>query len=263
MLARCFDSSKMPRFSGHEVFQQNQGSGVDPVHERHSLAVDGAGVVWAWGANASGQLGNGDATGATQYSPVQVPGLSGMIAVAAGQDYSLAIKSDGTVWVWGGNENGQFGDGTTTGSLTPVQVPWLGGAAKVFAGSASAMVLGSGQTLAAWGSNANGQIGAGLDEAQITNPEPVLGLNLSADDAPTAALSSPANGTVVAVGTTQTLQATVNIGAPTGGAIAKVEFYQEGAPWQMTLTANAGGAIHFSAVATDSIGAKSQRPRST
>ena len=236
----------------------------------HSLAVDGAGAVWAWGGNGSGQI-NGAASGATQYAPVQVPGLSNMVAVAAGQDYSLAIKSDGTVWVWGGNENGQFGNGTTTGSLIPVQIPWLGGAAKVFAGAASALVLESGQTLASWGSNANGQIGVGVDEAQVTNPEAVLGLNLSADATPLAVLSSPANGAVVAVGAAQTIQAFANGGSPGGSAVAKVEFYREGvkigeadgAPWQMTWTANVGGAIHFSAVTTDGTGAKSQRALST
>jgi len=52
---------------------------------------------------------------------VQVSSLSGVIAVAAGQYFSLALKSDGTVWAWGYNANGQLGDGTTSNRLVSVR----------------------------------------------------------------------------------------------------------------------------------------------
>ena len=48
----------------------------------------------------------------TRYTPVQVQGLSSVVAVAAGDRHSLALKSDGTVWAWGSNDYGQLGDGT-------------------------------------------------------------------------------------------------------------------------------------------------------
>ena len=91
----------------------------------HSLALKNDGTVWAWGANGSGQLGDGTTT--DRLTPVQVvgPGGSGWFtdvqAVAAGLHHSLALKTDGTVWAWGANWYGQLGDGTTTDSSTPVQ----------------------------------------------------------------------------------------------------------------------------------------------
>lgn len=92
----------------------------------HSLAVKSDGTVWAWGHNGSGQLGNGTKT--DQLAPVQVTGISDAIAVSAHVGWwgigghSLALRSDGTIWAWGNNNQGQLGDGTTTSSLTPVQV---------------------------------------------------------------------------------------------------------------------------------------------
>ena len=53
---------------------------------------------------------------------MQVPGLSNVTAVSAGTSYSLALKSDGTVWAWGSNDVGQLGDGTQTDRYSPVQV---------------------------------------------------------------------------------------------------------------------------------------------
>ena len=107
----------------------------------HSLALKGNGLVscftlpsctvWAWGENSSGQLGDG--TTNDRSTPAQVvsgeppdiyQSLSGVTAIAAGLDYSLAVKTDGTVRAWGNNEHGQLGDGSTAGSVshTPVHV---------------------------------------------------------------------------------------------------------------------------------------------
>ncbi len=85
----------------------------------HSLALKSDGTVWAWGWNGYGQLGDGTTT--SRYTPVQVSGLTGVVAIAAGYYHSLALKSDGTVWAWGRNVYGQLGDGTTTSRYTPVQ----------------------------------------------------------------------------------------------------------------------------------------------
>src|SRR4030095_3571278 len=59
----------------------------------HSLAVKADGTVWAWGANAFGQLGNGTTT--PSLTPVQVPGLTGISQVVAGLGFSVALKTDG------------------------------------------------------------------------------------------------------------------------------------------------------------------------
>ena len=111
---------------------QVSGGGV------HNLALLGDGTVMAWGGNGSGELGNGTHTGpetcgrspfqeACSTTPVAVSELSGVVAVSAGAQFSLALKSDGTVWAWGNNESGQLGDGTTENSDVPVQVTGLSG----------------------------------------------------------------------------------------------------------------------------------------
>ena len=84
----------------------------------HTEALKSNGTVWSWGANESGQLGDGTKT--EQHTAVQVNGFGGGVAVAAGMAHSAALKSDGTVWSWGGNGNGQLGDGTTTTRLAAV-----------------------------------------------------------------------------------------------------------------------------------------------
>ena len=89
------------------------------------MALKSDGTVWAWGDNGYGQLGDGTTTDRT--TPVQVSGLSGVTAIAAGCYHTVALKSDGTVWAWGYNGYGQLGDGTTTQRTTPVQVSGLYG----------------------------------------------------------------------------------------------------------------------------------------
>src|SRR6266508_3833645 len=77
-------------------------------------------TAWGWGYNISGQLGDGTTT--NRSTPVQASGLTGVTAIAAGWNHTLALKGDGTVWAWGYNGDGQLGDGTTTNRSTPVQV---------------------------------------------------------------------------------------------------------------------------------------------
>jgi len=67
-------------------------------------------------------------------TPVQVPGLTGVGAIAAGFHHSLAIKGDGTVLAWGDNNEGELGDGSTAQVAGPVQVTDLTGITQVAAG---------------------------------------------------------------------------------------------------------------------------------
>ena len=96
------------------------------------------GTVRAWGNNLVGQLGNGGTCQTGQPcevdTPVQVSGLSSVIAIAGGYDAGYAVKSDGTVWAWGDSERGALGDGIGTGfepSNVPVQVPGISGATGI------------------------------------------------------------------------------------------------------------------------------------
>jgi hypothetical protein len=76
--------------------------------------------LWAWGRNHFGQLGLGHTDNVT--SPTQVGNDNQWDRIYAGGQYTaLGVKTDGSVWVWGRNEYGQFGNGTTTQSNVPIQ----------------------------------------------------------------------------------------------------------------------------------------------
>lgn len=140
----------------------------------YSLALKGDdGSVWAWGANNYGQLG--DSSWTQRNSPVQVYGLTGVIAIAAGGSHSLALKSDGTVWAWGLNSNGQLGNGTLTNKQKPVIIPGLTAIAAISAGTTHSLALKTDQTVVAWGNNSNGQLGDGTTDQRLT-PTAVAGL---------------------------------------------------------------------------------------
>jgi alpha-tubulin suppressor-like RCC1 family protein len=140
----------------------------------HSLAIRSDGIVWAWGANWAGQLGDG--TNSRSLAPVVVSGLSDVVAVAAGGDHSLALKSDGTVWAWGDNYFGQLGDGSNSNRNVPVQVPSLSDVVAVAAGGRHSLAVKSDGTVWAWGENFFGQLG---DGSNSRSPVPVAVSGLS------------------------------------------------------------------------------------
>ena len=138
----------------------------------HTLAIDSAGALHAWGWNVYGELGNGDdangsVTDRTKDKNAPVPIGSGTWkAVAAGENHSLALKSDGTLYAWGSNTNGQIGADpvSVVSSNTPRQVnndtDWMAISNATTAGRSSLALKKSG-ALYAWGSNASGQLGDG------------------------------------------------------------------------------------------------------
>src|SRR5450432_1551772 len=69
-----------------------------------------------------------------QSLAVQIPGLTGLKSLSAGSAHDLALKSDGTVWAWGDNGDGQLGNGSLNGSGTPVPVSTISGVVSVAAG---------------------------------------------------------------------------------------------------------------------------------
>lgn len=132
--------------------------------DAYTLALKADGTVWAWGDNIVGQLGNGTMTNSS--SPVQVgvgvAGFNNIVAVSAGESDAIALKSDGTVWIWGRNLYGQVGNGTRLViQRLPVQNTTLSNIVQVSAGSANIMALRSDGTVWIWGNNTRGQIGNG------------------------------------------------------------------------------------------------------
>ena len=139
----------------------------------HALALRSDGTVWAWGANSFGQLGNNDNTLSNSNTPVQVTDpagtgfLTGVVAVAAGGDFSMALKADGTVWTWGANLRGSLGNNDPLHGIQqkPVQVVGVGGTGvltnvvAIAAGRYHALAILDDGTLLSWGSNQYGQLG--------------------------------------------------------------------------------------------------------
>ncbi len=133
----------------------------------HSLALLTDHTLYAWGANASGQLGDGSTL--NRVAAVQVGNDNHWFAVAAGGAHTLAIKLDRTLWAWGSNSDGQLGDGTTIDSAVPEQIGTATNWVSVAAGRSHSIAIATDGTLWVWGRNAEGQLGNGT--ATIT---PVL-----------------------------------------------------------------------------------------
>ncbi|WP_018908378.1 Ig-like domain repeat protein [Salinispora arenicola] len=136
----------------------------------HSLAVTSTGTMLAWGANFTGQLGDGTITNRSTPVAVDLPAATTVTAVATGSGHSLAVTSTGTMLAWGGNGSGQLGDGSTTSSSTPVAVDLPAGTTvtAVAGGAGHSLALTSTGTMLAWGFNTSGQLGDGTTSNRST-----------------------------------------------------------------------------------------------
>jgi len=134
-----------------------------------SLALKNDGTVWAWGEGGSGQLGihsNNDHTIPYQVHGVDNVGyLTDVVDIAGGQHHTLAVKSDGTVYAWGANGDGQLGIHNNDDHTIPYQVHgpddvgYLAGIIEVGAGQYFSLALREDGTVWAWGQNVTGQLG--------------------------------------------------------------------------------------------------------
>jgi alpha-tubulin suppressor-like RCC1 family protein len=128
----------------------------------HSVAVNSDGSLWTWGRNIFGQLGDGGYS--NQETPIRVGGDFGdtdWAAIAAGGDHTAATKTDGSLWSWGYNHDGQIGDGTIEYRHTPVRLgndlDW----SAIALGPNHSIGTKSDGSLWTWGWNYYGQLGIG------------------------------------------------------------------------------------------------------
>ena len=135
----------------------------------HSIAIKTDGTMWTWGYNNFGQLGS-NTTYNNKSSPVQVGGLTTWSKIASSAYNSLAIKTDGTIWTWGYNINGQLGDNTILYRSSPVQVGALTTWLQAVVGYANTVAIKTDGTMWTWGRNELGQIG---DNTVIYRSSPV------------------------------------------------------------------------------------------
>jgi hypothetical protein len=104
-----------------------QVSGLDSVvkisaGDGHVLALKSDHSVWAWGFNEFGQLGNGSTTNSSRPVQVSFPAGVQLVSVSAGLAHSMALDSDGNLWAWGHNGDGELGNGFDPG--LPVTLPF-------------------------------------------------------------------------------------------------------------------------------------------
>jgi alpha-tubulin suppressor-like RCC1 family protein len=133
----------------------------------HTLAIDQDGVVWAWGDNYFGELGYGYDQNRLN-TPIMATSSNWHITqIAAGFDFSMALKDDGTVLTWGlmTQDPSTMYNAVTSSSIQeqkyPVLVTGLENVTEISAGTSYAVVLKKDGSVYAWGDNASGQLGVG------------------------------------------------------------------------------------------------------
>lgn len=141
-----------------------------------AYALHSDGTVWAWGNNTKGQQGQGHTLG-TGSTPLQVQGLTDVTKISGGGNSGYALKSDGTVWAWGYNGEGQLGNGTTANSLVPVRVSGLDGVRDIVGTSYGALALRNDGTVWAWGHNGLGLLANGTYQGYSDVPVQIPGLS--------------------------------------------------------------------------------------
>jgi alpha-tubulin suppressor-like RCC1 family protein len=166
----------------------------------HSLALDSDGTVWAWGWNHYGQLGIDNTI--DQNEPVQVSGFGGrkIKAISAFGYHSWALASDGTVWSWGYNGNGNLGIGNYIDQHEPAHVSALP-VDIIDMSSDGYLVLAADGTVWGWGYNERGQLGIGNTIDQ-NEPIQISGLAnvVSVESSSRFSLALLSDGTVYAWG---------------------------------------------------------------
>jgi alpha-tubulin suppressor-like RCC1 family protein len=126
----------------------------------HTLSIKTDGTLWAWGFSSpsGGQIG--DNTVIPRSSPVQIGTLTTWSSISAGNsENSAAIRTDGTLWTWGNNGDGQLGDRTLVNKSSPIQVGTLTGWSSVSFGFSFVLAIRDNGTLWSWGLNNAGNLG--------------------------------------------------------------------------------------------------------
>lgn len=130
--------------------------------DSHCFAITKGGALWAWGSNYWGQLGDDlgsvdDPPANKSDSPVLVPGLSAVSVQEAvgGRGHTIVLDSDGNIWTWGLNDQGQLGDNSRTRRTVPLVVSGVSGVTDIAAGYLHSLAVAGGNVWA-WGNNSDG-----------------------------------------------------------------------------------------------------------
>ena len=140
--------------------------------DRNTAGIKTDGTLWLWGQGGFGQIGNG---ATSRSSPVQT--ISGgtnwkQVSLSSNDDYTSAIKTDGTLWLWGAASNGQLGDNFIQNPTanSPIQTVSGGNNWKQVSINGASAAIKTDGTLWLWGNGANGRLG---NNAVIARSSPV------------------------------------------------------------------------------------------
>lgn len=132
--------------------------------EDHTCALLSSAHIECWGANGSGELGDGE-RGESRDSPMEVKDIADATRVSAGDELTCALLSSDHVDCWGSNQDGQ--------SDTPVEVQGIGTAAQISGGFDHSCAMLPGGHVECWGGNSLGQLGDGTLTNSDTPVEPL------------------------------------------------------------------------------------------
>ncbi len=137
----------------------------------HTLALNEAGEVYAWGRNNAGQVGNGKT--AAVYEPVKLE-LPRITAIAAGGKFSIALDENGVLWGWGDNTNHELSAENVKLYKTPVPIDTDGLAIQMIdAGGSYISCVDANGVLYMWGINAENQCGFDSNGKDVLSPTAV------------------------------------------------------------------------------------------
>jgi len=186
---------------------QIPGTTWDKIFSTHGdystfYAIKNNGTLWSWGSNDYDLLGDATTQG-NRSSPLQVGTATNWKALFGGKRATLASKTDGTLWIWGDNEEGILGQNDDPNIQTPVQIPgtnWTGTLAAMGMGDDSAGALKTDGTLWTWGTNGHGQLMLN-DRTERSSPTQVPGTWQDFKINRRLATATKTNGTLWACGT--------------------------------------------------------------
>lgn len=137
----------------------------------HTCAVDSDGLVWCWGANHQGQLGQG--TTQQRTTPVRIASNLTFTQIAAGDRFTCAVATSGDVWCWGLNNGSQLASGTTGNSLVPLKASTTLGFTSIATNHSTVCAIAVNRRVYCWGTNAHGEAGS-APSLPILTPTAVL-----------------------------------------------------------------------------------------
>lgn len=153
------DGSEINRFTPVQIGAESNWQSI-AAGDENSFAIKSDGTLWGWGRNRDGRLGDGSFSERVN-TPIQIGSDTNWQQIKTGSGFSVALKTDGSLWAWGRNFSGELGNGGTLSSAIPVRIGSELDWQQLAAGTSRSFAIKSDGTLWAWGSNIGGELGDG------------------------------------------------------------------------------------------------------